>query len=181
MMIRKTTALIPLVLMIAICAALALGLRKDPRILPSTLIDRPLPDFDLPPVREGDVGFKRADVGNQVALINIFGSRCVGCLVEHPTLMRLSDEGRIRLYGVDWHDSREDGARWLQTYGDPYHRVGLDAQSELAIALGVTGMPESYIIDKSGHIRYKQIGPITDEVWEEIIEPVVTTLHNGGP
>jgi len=156
---------------------LALGLRNDPRILPSAMIDRPLPEFDLPPVRAEAIGFKRSDINGQVALVNVFASWCVACRVEHPTLMRLARENRVPLYGVDWKDKRADGAAWLQAFGDPFIHVGEDRNSKLAIELGVTGAPETYIIDRTGRIRYKQIGPITEEVWTQTIEPLVLALE----
>ncbi len=111
---RLKTSLIPLILMCIVGAGLALGLRNDPRVLPSAMIDRPLPEFDLPPVRAEEIGFKRDDVEGRVALINIFASWCISCRVEHPTLMRLSEENRVPLYGVDWRDKRADGSAWLK-------------------------------------------------------------------
>lgn len=164
----------------AIGVGFVIGLRNDPRILPSAMIDRPLPDFDLPPVRAEEIGFKHNDIEGQVALINVFASWCVACRVEHPTLMRLSKDKRVKLYGVDWRDKRADGSAWLKAFGDPFIHVGEDQNSKLAIELGVTGAPETYIVDRTGRIRYKQIGPITDEIWKETIEPLMTALENEG-
>ncbi|NWG92778.1 MAG: DsbE family thiol:disulfide interchange protein [Parvularculaceae bacterium] len=172
----RFSAAIPFALMALIGAGLALGLTRDPRQLPSMLIDRPLPAFDLPAIANGG-GFSSADVAGKVALINVFASWCSACRVEHPTLMRLAAAKRAPIYGVDWKDKAEDGAAWLRRYGDPYVATGLDFESRLAIELGVTGAPETYIVDKSGRIRYKQIGPITDEVWAETIEPLVASLE----
>lgn len=169
--------LIPLVVMALICTALAVGLRGDPSVLPSAMVDRPLPEFDLAPIRNEPAGFKRADTEGQVSLINVFGSWCVACRIEHPTLMRLAEERAVPIYGVNWRDAPPDGVNWLKAYGDPYLKVGLDEDSHLAIDLGVTGAPETYIIDRSGRIRYKQIGPITDDVWKDAIQPLVTALE----
>ncbi len=174
----KLSVFAPLVVMIAIGAGLGVGLTNDPRALPSALVDKPLPDFNLPPVRAEDRGFKHDDVKDEVALINIFASWCISCRIEHPTLMRLADEKRIPIYGVDWRDKREDGAAWLAAFGDPFELVGEDQSSKLAIELGVTGAPETYVIDRTGRIRYKQIGPITEDVWRQVIEPLILSLED---
>ncbi len=173
----KFSVFSPLLIMLGIGAGFAISLSNDPHTLPSALIDQPLPEFDLPPIRTEDVGFSRADLEGQVALVNVFASWCVACRIEHPTLMRLSREKRIPVYGVDWKDKREDGAAWLLAFGDPYELVGEDQNSKLAIELGVTGAPETYVIDKTGRIRYKQIGPITEDVWNDTIEPLVIALE----
>ena len=177
---RFNSSFIPLIMMGLIGIGLAFGLRNDPRALPSAMIDQQLPEFDLPPVRAEEIGFKRTDIGSEVALINIFASWCVSCRVEHPTLMRLADEQRVPIYGVDWRDKRSDGAAWLEAFGDPFDRVGEDQSSKLAIELGVTGAPETFVIDRTGRIRYKQIGPITEQVWTETIEPLVIALEEEG-
>lgn len=173
-------ALIPLALMGLIGAGLAVGLTNDPRKLPSMLIDKPMPDFDLPALRAGEDDFNRDDLSGEIALINVFASWCVSCRVEHPTLMRLARDKRVTIHGVDWKDKREDGLAWIAAFGDPYTLVGEDVNSKLAIELGVTGAPETYVVDRTGRIRYKQIGPITDEVWEDTIEPLILALEKEG-
>jgi len=174
----RLNAFIPLFILGLVSVGLAVGLTNDPRKLPSAMIDQPLPDFNLPPVRAEENGFKRKDIDGKVALINVFASWCIACRVEHPTLMRLSKENRIALYGVDWKDTRSDGAAWLNAFGDPFIRVGEDQNSKLAIELGVTGAPETFVIDRTGRIRYKQIGPITEDVWTDTIEPLILALEN---
>jgi cytochrome c biogenesis protein CcmG/thiol:disulfide interchange protein DsbE len=174
---RNAAGIIPLVLMGAIGFAFAIGLTHDPRQLPSMMIDRPLPDFDLPPIRPGEPGLKHSDLAGEVAMINVFGSWCGACRLEHPTLMRLAKKGAAPIYGVDWKDTSEDGAAWIAAYGDPYLKIGKDHDSRLAIDLGVTGAPETYIVDKAGRIRYRQVGPITDDVWEETIKPIIAALN----
>jgi cytochrome c biogenesis protein CcmG/thiol:disulfide interchange protein DsbE len=175
---KITAAFAPLAIMVLIGAGLAIGLRNDPRELPSTLIDRPLPAFDLPAVRNGDVGFSDRDIRGRVALVNIFGSWCAACRIEHPTLMRLSRTKAAAIYGVDWKDKPEDGAAWLKRHGDPYILVGADFDSKLAIDLGVTGAPETFVVDRSGRIRYKHVGPITDDVWRDEMAPLVAALES---
>lgn len=177
MTVKPALALVPLLLMTAVGAAFAIGLRRDPHILPSMLIDRPLPSFSLPALKPGDPEFLSAEIAGEVALINVFGSWCGACRVEHPTLMRLSAKGDARIYGVDWKDAPEDGRAWLDAFGDPFIKVGLDHDSRLAIEFGVTGAPETFVVDRSGRIRYKQIGPITDDVWRDTIAPIVADLE----
>lgn len=173
---RLNLALTPLAIMGAIGGAFAVGLSNDPHQLPSQMIDRPLPEFDLPTIRDNEPGFRRDDLAGEVAMINVFGSWCGACRYEHPKLMHIAKSGVAPIYGVDWKDSAEDGAAWVDAYGDPYIRVGMDHDSRLAIDLGVTGAPETYIVDRAGRIRYRQVGPITDEVWKDTIRPLIETL-----
>ena len=170
------SAFIPASLFVIIVIFLGVGLTKDPHKLPSTLIDRPMPEFELTEIAPGEPVLDRGDLEKGLALVNVFGSWCRSCVIEHPTLMRLSREQSIPIYGVDWRDKPGDGKAWLDRFGDPYARVGVDGDSVLAINLGVTGAPETFIVDSSGQIRYKHIGPITDDVWDEVIEPVLANL-----
>lgn len=174
---RISLAILPVVIMGAIGGAFAIGLGRDPRQLPSMMIDRPLPAFNLPSLRDDNSTFADSDLAGDVAMINVFGSWCGACRVEHPTLMRLHASGAAKIYGVDWKDRPEDGLTWLNAYGDPFLKVGLDHDSRLAIDLGVTGAPETFIVDKTGRIRYKQIGPITDDVWRDTIAPIIAALE----
>jgi cytochrome c biogenesis protein CcmG/thiol:disulfide interchange protein DsbE len=173
----RPAAFIPLAILLAIGIAFALGLKNDPRILPSTMIDRDMPDFILAPVIEGSEVFATSDLAGKISMVNVFGSWCTACVVEHQTLLRLTREKRIAIYGVDWRDTPENGTNWLRKYGNPYLKVGLDTDSKLAIDLGVTGAPETFIVDRQGRIRYKQIGPITEQVWRETIEPIILSLE----
>lgn len=177
MTMRIGLAHLPVIVMAAIGAAFAVGLGRDPHQLPSMMIDRPLPQFDLPALRNNGTTFAATDLAGEVSMINVFGSWCGACRVEHPTLMRLHATGAAKIYGVDWKDTQEGGAAWLDAYGDPYLKVGRDHDSRLAIDLGVTGAPETFIVDKTGRIRYKQIGPITDDVWQDTIAPIIAALE----
>ncbi len=169
--------LIPLCLFILLGIALAIGLTKDPNKLPSQLIDRPFPEFNLPDLLDETQTLDKSYLLGKVTLVNIFGSWCVACDQEHPMLMALSRNKEIEILGVDWRDTREDGLAWLARGGNPYTRVVFDAQSKLAIDLGVTGAPESFIVDKKGQIRYKYIGPITPSIWQEELKPLVLSLE----
>lgn len=173
---KRLLYLAPLIVVGVIVVYFAAGLTRDPRILPSVLIDRPFPAVDLPPIAGRDKGFATADLGGQVALVNIFASWCVSCKVEHPLLMELSKSGEIPIYGLAWKDDPAATADWLKVRGDPYRLIGADRSGRAAIDLGVTGAPETYLVDKAGRIRYKQIGPITDDAWTEVLQPLIAKL-----
>lgn len=159
----------------------SVGLDRDPRALPSTLIDHPLPDFalDAPPGREG--ALSRDALLGQVSLLNVFGSWCAACVSEHETLLLIKADGEVRIHGIDWKEKTpQDGADWLKRRGDPYDLVGMDPDSRLAIDLGVTGAPETYVVDCDGVVRYKHIGPITTESWMMVLRPIVLDLKEQG-
>jgi cytochrome c biogenesis protein CcmG/thiol:disulfide interchange protein DsbE len=174
---RRLPFLVPLVLVLVLIGYFALGLTRNPHELPSVLIDRPFPQMNLPPLPGYEKGFGTADLGGEVALVNIFGSWCVACQVEHPVLMELARSGEIPIYGIDWRETDPaDGTVWLKQRGDPYRLIGNDQPGRAIIDLGVTGAPETFIVDKAGRIRYKQIGPITADVWELDLKPLVDRL-----
>ncbi|HXI87308.1 MAG TPA: DsbE family thiol:disulfide interchange protein [Parvularculaceae bacterium] len=173
----KLAAVVPLLLFLGVGAFFALGLHRDPKLIPSTLIDRPLPEFSLPAVDGLDVaGLSSDDAQGEITLINVFGSWCVSCRIEHPVLLKLAQSGAVKIYGVDWRDKPGDGAAWLDALGNPYARVGDDAEGRVAIDLGTTGAPETYVVDQQGRVRYKQVGPITPEVWNKTLKPIVEHL-----
>ena len=150
--------------------------KSDPHELPSALIDRPFPAVDLPPITGREKGFATADLGGQVALVNIFASWCVPCKVEHPLLMAHTKAGGIPIYGIAWKDDPAATAELLDKDGDPYRLVGADRSGRAAIDLGVTGVPETYLVDKTGHIRYKLARPITEDDWTEVLQPLIAKL-----
>ncbi len=156
----------------------ARGLGLDPRAIPSVLIDQPVPEFALEPIKGRDRGFSSTDLLGQVTLVNIFGSWCAACRIEHPFLMKLSREKQIPIYGINWREKTPDaGPRWLARFGDPYVLIGADPKSRAAIAFGVTGAPESFIVDKKGVIRYKHIGPIGTDAWKDTLMPIIEELR----
>lgn len=158
--------------------ALQLGRGKDPKEIPSVLINRPVPDFVLEELPGRGKPLRSEDLKGQVSLVNIFGSWCVACAVEHPVLMKLKAENAVPIHGIDWREKNPmDGLRWLQKNGDPYDRVGLDPDSKVAIDFGVTGAPETFVVDKAGVIRYKHIGPVTEEVWARTLKPLIEELR----
>lgn len=169
---------VPLLVFLGIAAYLAVGLTKDPRILPSVLIDQEVPPFDLAAIEGRDKGFRSEDLLGRVSLVNVFGSWCVACRVEHPFLMEIKEKNLAPLHGIDWREEdRQAGPAWLKRFGDPYTLIGDDPQSKAAIAFGVTGAPETFIVDKRGVIRYKHIGPLSPQVWRETVGPLVEELR----
>ncbi|MDH5488797.1 MAG: DsbE family thiol:disulfide interchange protein [Rhodospirillaceae bacterium] len=177
---RRLIYIIPLIVLLAVVGASIVQMKsgKPANELPSVLINTPIPDFTLAPIKGRDDGFSTADLKGQVTLVNLFGSWCFACLTEHPFLMRIKEQNLIPIFGLDWREKDPDaGPAWLAKWGNPYTRIGDDPKSKGAIALGVTGAPESFIIDKKGIIRYKQIGPITPEVWDETLWPIIQKLR----
>jgi len=171
--------LIPLLVFSVLAGYFAIGLTKDPRILPNMLADKPAPEFTLPALQgRDDKGFSRTDLIGDVTLVNVFGSWCVACRIEHPFLLKLKQQNLVPVHGIDWREeNRTDGPAWLRKLGDPYTLVGDDPVSHAAISFGVTGAPETFLIDRKGFIRYKQIGPINQKSWDEIIYPLIQKIR----
>ena len=172
---KRLFAMLPVLVFVAVLAGFIAGLRHDPSILPSMLIGRPLPKFDLVAVTADNPRLASTDLAGEPALLNVFASWCVSCQVEHPTLMRLRAQG-VAIHGLDWRDEPADGARWLAEKGDPYLRIGSDPSGRAGIDLGVSGVPETFVVDKRGRVRYRQVGAITPEVWASVLEPLMARL-----
>lgn len=173
---RRLIVLLPLLFFAALAAVFALGLNRDPSLIPSVLVDRPLPRFDLPTVRAGDPGLASQDFRGQPMLLNMFASWCVSCRIEHPLLLDLHKRG-VPIAGIDWEDKAAAGAKYLKENGDPYVHVGLDGSGRTGIDLGITGVPETFVVDRHGRVRYKQIGPIQTSDWENTIKPLMDRLR----
>ena len=176
---RRLRFLAPLAAFILMAAELALSLKNDPHKMPSMLIDKPTPAFVLASLNGNDDGFSNLDLKGGVSLLNVFASWCPGCRFEHPMLMRLADKGDIPIFGLNWKDKQADGARWLGNNKSPYTRVGLDKSGRVGIDFGVTGVPETFVIDRTGRIRYRYPGPLTEEVWRDNFEPLLKYLRSG--
>lgn len=174
----RWTTLLPLVVFAAGVAVVAFFMLsgKDPRRLPSALIDRPAPTFTLPPLGQRKFGLTDKDLVGRVTLVNIFASWCIPCLVEHPQLMRLKREKLVPVYGINYKDDPADAEAWLKRHGNPYTRIGTDRNGRVGIEWGVYGVPETFIIDRQGRIRYKHVGPIMKRDLDEIILPIVRSL-----
>ena len=168
--------LIPLFGFLLLLGALAFGLTRDPRILPSELIEKPFPEFTLESLDETTV-IDPSIFEGRVSLVNIFGSWCTACVVEHPQLMALRGDPELQLIGIDWRDDREAANRWLVRHGNPYDTIIFDPHSKLILPLGITGAPETFIVDKAGQIRYKHTGVITPKDWKQTLRPLVESLQ----
>lgn len=169
--------LMPLVIFIVLAGFLFVGLGLNPREVPSPLIDKPAPAFVLPQLHNEKKTFSPEDMKGKVWLLNVWASWCVSCREEHPVLMALSQQNIVPIYGLDYKDKPEDGKMWLARGGDPYVASAMDREGRIGIDYGVYGVPETYVIDKQGVIRYKQIGPVTPQNLSEKILPLVAELQ----
>jgi cytochrome c biogenesis protein CcmG/thiol:disulfide interchange protein DsbE len=168
---------IPLVLFVVLVVFLAIGLGRDPHLVPSALIDKPAPDFALPELREPTKIISPSQMRGQVWLLNVWGSWCPACREEHPFLMELAKNKAVPIYGLSWKDKREDALAVLSELGDPYVLNVSDFDGRVAIDYGITGAPETYLIDKDGVIRYKEVGQLNPAIMKEKIMPLVEKLN----
>jgi cytochrome c biogenesis protein CcmG, thiol:disulfide interchange protein DsbE len=170
---RRLAFLLPAALFAVLLVIFSIGLTRDPHLLPSALIDRPAPDFALPGLYDMAEGLAREDLGGRVTLVNFFASWCAPCREEHAQLMALARRPGVILEGVAYKDNPEDARRFLDGLGNPFRRIGVDHDGTTAIDFGVYGVPETYVVDGGGHIRYRQVGPLTDEDVESKILPLI--------
>ena len=168
---------IPIAIFVALVALLGVGLKLDPREVPSPLIGKPAPHFELPQLRETTKTFTERDMRGKVWMLNVWASWCVSCREEHPVLLDLAASGGVPIYGLNYKDKREDGLAWLKGMGDPYTLSIYDFDGRVGIDYGVYGVPETYVIDKAGVIRYKRIGPLTPQIVKEKVLPLVRELE----
>ena len=169
--------LIPLLVFIALAVLFAIGLGLNPRLVPSPLIGKPVPQFDLPPVRGRALGLASRNLKGEVSLVNVFASWCTECRVEHPLLVRLSRDKVVSIHGLNYKDRPQDAERWLNELGDPYIRTGADLNGRVGIDWGVYGVPETFVVDREGRIAYKHIGVLTPKALEQTIMPLVDKLR----
>jgi len=172
--------LIPLVLFIVLVIFLALGLRRDPHEVPSPLINKAAPAFNLPQLKDPSKTFSAAEMRGKVWILNVWASWCITCRDEHPLLLDYAKTGAVPIYGLNYKDQRDDALAWLSELGDPYVLSAADLDGRVAIDYGVYGAPETYVIDQSGTIRFKQIGPVTPDVWTKQVLPLVQELNRAG-
>ncbi len=148
---------------------------KDIKELPSALIDKPAPQFSLPPIDGDGPGLSNADLAGRVSLVNVWASWCPPCRVEHPILMRLAAEG-VAVFGINYKDKPEDAKAFLAQLGNPFRAIGADRSGRAVIDWGVYGYPETFIVDKAGRVRYRHVGPIMPRDLEEIFYPALEAL-----
>ena len=169
--------LLPLSIFVVVVGFLAVGLTLNPREIPSPLVGKSAPDFSLPQLHDQGKVFSSNELTGKVWLLNFWASWCSGCKTEHPVLMQLAQSGEVPIYGMDYKDQREEALTWLRRWGNPYPVVAMDESGRVGINYGVYGVPETYVIDKQGVIRYKQIGPLDDDVVAKKILPLVKELQ----
>lgn len=171
---------IPLAVFAVIAVFLGVGLTLKPREVPSPLIGKPAPAFSLPQLHQASQVIGPESLRGKVYLLNVWASWCGSCRVEHPHLMELARSGRVPVYGLNYKDGREAGIEWLNRYGDPYVASAFDADGRVAIDYGVYGAPETFLVDARGVIRYKHIGPLTPDVIEGKLMPLVQEISSRG-
>ncbi|SFE16099.1 DsbE family thiol:disulfide interchange protein [Nitrosomonas sp. Nm166] len=169
--------LIPLFAFMVLAAFLLVGLTLNPRQVPSPLIDKPAPVFQLNQLHEPDKVMASNDNLGKVWLLNVWASWCVACRDEHPLLVQLAKSGIVPIYGLNYKDERTTAMQWLKRYGDPYTISIVDSDGKVGIDYGVYGVPETYVIDKKGIIRHKQIGPVTADSLQKTIIPLIIELQ----
>ena len=169
--------LIPLAIFAVLVVFLAIGLGHDPHEVPSPLINKPAPAFRLAQLQDPAKTFSAEEMRGKVWLLNVWASWCVSCREEHPVLVELSKTDQLPIYGLNYKDKREDGMAWLAELGNPYVLSAQDVDGRVGIDYGVYGVPETYLIDKNGVIRFKQIGPVTPEVLQKKILPLAQELN----
>ncbi len=157
----------------------AYGLARDPSTLPSALINQAVPEFILPPLYEDESEFSSANLRGTVSLVNMFASWCGPCRVEHPIITRLARKEGVAVYGINVKDKPEDAKAWLGQLGNPYRRIGVYRNGRVSIDWGVYGLPETFVVDRDGRIRYRHVGPISERDLTEKFFPMLRMLADG--
>ena len=170
--------LLPLGLFLGLVVIFIYGLQNDPRHVPSPLIDKPAPAFNLPTLHQPDINISIEDLKGEVSLINVWASWCAACRTEHPVFVNaVKKDETLNLYGLNYKDKRPEAIQWLNQLGDPYKKSAFDESGSIGIDYGVYGVPETFVIDKTGIIRYKHIGPVSQQQLDTIILPLVKELE----
>lgn len=172
--------LIPLGLFLVLVVFLAIGLSRDPHEIPSALVNKPAPTFRLPQLKEPTKTFSAEDMKGKVWLLNVWASWCIACREEHEYLGGYAKSGVAPIIGLNYKDRPEDALAWLGELGDPYQLSAVDLDGRVGIDYGVYGAPETYVIDKTGTIRHKHVGPVMPDVWSQEILPLVQNLNREG-
>ncbi len=172
---QRLKLFVPLLVFVVLAIFFWRGLGLDPNRMPSALIDRPVPAFNLPTLKQAEKQVTQDLFKNQVSLLNVWATWCVSCRVEHPFLMKLAEQG-IPIIGVNYKDDTVAARKWLRDLHDPYVLNVVDEDGRLGIDLGVFGAPETYVVDTRGVIRYKHVGVVDEQVWNQSLKPIVESL-----
>lgn len=174
---------LPLGFFLALAVLLGTGVvmnaGKTATEIQSPLIGKPAPDFALPDFADSSVTVRKSDLLGKPYLLNIWASWCASCRVEHPVIADIARSGRLKVVGYNYKDAPEDAARWLQQFGDPFHRIIVDEPGRAAIDWGIYGAPETFLVDAAGIVRWKHVGPVTAEVVEEELWPLLAEIEAG--
>ena len=172
--------LIPLGIFVGLVIILAAGFTlKDPHLLPSQMVDKPFPTFKLHELKDPQRILTRDDIKGEVALVNVWATWCPNCVMENPEMLRISQKEGIPIYGIDYNDESGQAIEWLKQNGDPYRFNIVDDQGTLGIDLGVYGAPETFVVDHNGVIQHRHVGPVTREVYEDELLPIIKHLREG--
>ena len=166
---------IPLGIFVLLAAVLYWGLGRDPNAMPSALVGKPMPEFNLPELGEEADLLDESLFQGQVTLLNVWATWCPSCRIEHPYLLELAKQG-VPIIGLNYKDENNKALRWLRNYGNPYEQVIVDQDGLLGLDLGVFGAPETYLIDSAGMIRFKRVGVVDERIWVRDIEPLYRRL-----
>jgi cytochrome c biogenesis protein CcmG/thiol:disulfide interchange protein DsbE len=177
-MTRYLRFLVPLAIFIVLAAFLYRGLSLDPKKVPSPLVGKPMPEFSLPRLKNPAASISDTDIKGKVSILNIWATWCVSCRAEHEVLLLLAKSGKVDIYGLNYKDERAKAQQWLVQLGDPYVANAFDADGRTGIDWGVYGAPETFIMDRQGIIRHKHIGPLTIEILNEQILPLIEELQS---
>lgn len=174
-----TRYLLPLGIFVGLVLLLGVGLRLNPRLVPSPLVGKPVPEFTLPQLKDPSRQLSHRDLEGKVSLLNAWATWCIECRREHPTLVSIAREGKIPIYGLNYKDQRPEAMEWLRRLGDPYVASAYDPDGRVGIDLGVYGLPETFLVDAKGMIVHKHIGPIDQQIWETEFAPIIARLERG--
>lgn len=161
----------PLILVAVMIPVFVIGLNRDPTQIPSPFLMKPAPEFELPRLDDPDRRVGSADYQGRLALVNVWATWCAGCRQEHGYLVKLASEIDIPIFGLNWRDRRDEALGWLQRLGDPYVASAYDEDGRVGIDWGVYGAPETFLISPDGIVLYKQLGPLSEEIWRREFEP----------
>lgn len=178
-MFRYWRYYLPLAVFLLLAVFLWRGLQLDPHKIHSTLINKPVPKFDLPDIMAPGKSFTQQQLLGEISLVNVWATWCTACQQEHPILLDIARDSKVKLYAIDYKDELPEAKNRLAHYGNPFLAIGFDATGQTAIDWGVYGTPETFLIDSQGIIRYKHVGPLTKQVWQHTLLPIINKLRTG--
>ncbi|WP_049721716.1 DsbE family thiol:disulfide interchange protein [Gilvimarinus polysaccharolyticus] len=167
---------VPLIALLILLPLFYVGLSLDPNSMPSALVGNPVPEFELPMLEDDTKIIRSDDLKGEVALLNIWATWCFACKAEHPYLVRLAKQEGVKIIGINYRDERAPAQKWLKELHNPYQYSLFDKEGRLGLDLGVTGAPETYVIDRQGIVRYRHIGVVDERVWQETLKPLYQSL-----